>query len=88
MGTVRVVLRKCRKLKDGRYPIAIRLTHNKKVKYIFTGYSALEREWNGKYLSYLNSRHPNQKELNQYLFQQYAKVNNKLLLWYRKWGVL
>jgi hypothetical protein len=28
MATVRVVLRKCRKLKDGRYPIAIRLTHN------------------------------------------------------------
>jgi hypothetical protein len=44
MVTVRVVLRKCRKLKDGRYPITIRLTHNKKVKYIFTGYSALESE--------------------------------------------
>ena len=46
MGTVRVVLRKCRKLKDGRYPIVIRLTHNKKIKYIFTGHSALEREYN------------------------------------------
>jgi hypothetical protein len=44
MGTVRVVLRKCRKLKDGRYPVVIRLTHNKKVKYIFTGHSALEKE--------------------------------------------
>ena len=48
MGTVKVVLRKSRKLKDGRYPIAIRLTHQKKLKYIFTGYSALEREWSGK----------------------------------------
>jgi len=48
-GTVKVVLRKCRKLKDGRYPIAIRLTHNKKVKYIFTGYSALERECNEQF---------------------------------------
>lgn len=45
MGTVRVVLRKGRKLKDGRYPLAIRLTHNKKLKYIFTPYSALEKEW-------------------------------------------
>jgi integrase/recombinase XerD len=79
MGTVRVVLRKCRKLKDGRYPLAIRLTHNKKVKYIFTGHSALEREWNGKYPTYLNTQHPNQKELNQYLFQQYSKVNSQLL---------
>ncbi len=79
MGTVRVVLRKCRKLKDGRYPIAIRLTHNKKVKYIFTGYSALEREWHGKYPTYLNNKYPNQKELNQYLFQQYSKVNSQLL---------
>lgn len=79
MGTVRVVLRKCRKLKDGRYPLAIRLTHNKKVKYILTGHSALEREWNGKYPTYLNTQHPNQKELNQYLFQQYSKVNSQLL---------
>ena len=65
MATVRVVLRRCRKLKDGRYPIAIRQTHNKKVKYIFTGQSALEREWNGKYPTYINNKHPNQKELNQ-----------------------
>ena len=79
MATVRVVLRKCRKLKDGRYPIAIRLTHNKKVKYIFTGYSALEREWSGKYPHYLNNKHPNQKELNQYLFIEYSKTNNELI---------
>lgn len=79
MGTVRVVLSKCRKLKDGRYPVAIRLTHNKKVKYIFTGHSALETEWKGKYPSYLNSKYPNQKELNQFLFQQYSKVNSQLL---------
>jgi hypothetical protein len=45
MGTVRVVLRKCRKLKDGRYPVVIRLTHSKKAKYIFTGHSALERQY-------------------------------------------
>ncbi len=49
MATVRVVLRKCRKLKDGRYPIVIGLTHNKKVKYISTGYSALEKEWKGAF---------------------------------------
>jgi hypothetical protein len=40
---------KVQKLKGSRYPIVIRLTQNKKVKYIFTGYSALEREWSGKY---------------------------------------
>jgi len=79
MGTVRVVLRKCRKHKDGRYPIAIRLTHQKKVKYIFTGYSALEKEWNGKYPTYLNHKHPNHKELNQYLLDQYSKVSSQQL---------
>jgi integrase/recombinase XerD len=79
MATIRVVLRKCRKLKDGRYPIAIRLTHNKKVKYIFTGHSALEREWSGKYPTYINNKHPNQKELNQYLFQEYSNTNNQLI---------
>ena len=79
MATVRVVLRKCRKLKDGRYPIAIRLTHNKKVKYIFTGYSALEREWSGKYPLYLNSKHPNQIELNTFLLKEYSRVNDELI---------
>lgn len=79
MGTVRVVLRRCRKHKDGRYPIAIRLTHQKKVKYIFTGHSALEKEWNGKYPTYLNPKHPNQKELNQYLLDQYSKVTSQQL---------
>ena len=79
MATVRVVLRKCRKLKDGRYPIAIRLTNNKKVKYIFTGHSALEREWSGKYPLYLNSKHPNQKELNAFLLKEYSKTNDELI---------
>jgi hypothetical protein len=79
MATVRVVLRKSRKLKDGRYQIVIRLTHKKKVKYIFTGYSALEKEWNGKYHSYLNNNHTNQKELNQYFFRKYSEVNSQLL---------
>src|SRR4030042_6195102 len=79
MATVKVVLRKCRKLKDGRYPIAIRLTHQKKLKYIFTGYSALEKEWNGKYPTYLNNKHPNQLELNAYLIKEYAKANDQLI---------
>ena len=74
MGTVKVVIRKCRKLKDGRYPLAIRFTHNRKVKYVFTGYSALESEWNGKYPTYLNNKHPNQNELNQHLVQLYGNA--------------
>jgi hypothetical protein len=44
MGTVRVVLRRSRKLKDDRYPIAIRLTRQRNI-YIFIRYSALEMEW-------------------------------------------
>lgn len=74
MGTIKVVLRKGRKLKDGRYPLAIRLTHNKKVKYIFTPYSALEKEWNGKYPVFLNNKHPNQLELNEYFNLLYSKA--------------
>ena len=33
---------KVRELKDGRYPIAIWLTHSKKANYIFTGFSAYD----------------------------------------------
>ena len=79
MGTVRVVLRRSRKLKDGRYPIAIRLTHQKKLKYIFTGYSALEKEWSGKYPLYLNTKHPNHKELNTFLLKEYSRANDALI---------
>ena len=79
MGTVKVVIRKCRKLKDGRYPLAIRLTHKRKVKYVFTGYSALESEWDGKYPTYLNNKHPNQNELNQHLVQLYGNAINHQL---------
>ncbi|MEA1898180.1 MAG: site-specific integrase [Bacteroidota bacterium] len=79
MGTIKVVIRKCRKLKDGRYPLAIRLTHNRKVKYIFTGYSALENEWKGEYPTYLNNKHPNQNELNQHLFQLYSTAISRQL---------
>ena len=79
MGTVRVVLRRSWKLKDGRYPIAIRLTHQKKLKYIFTGYSALEKEWSGKYPLYLTSKHPNHKKLNAFLLKEYSRVNDELI---------
>jgi integrase/recombinase XerD len=80
-GTVKVVLRKCRKQRDGRYPLAIRLTRNRQVKYIFTGYSAQEREWNGKYPNYLNNKHPNQSELNNHLIQIYSTaISQKLQL--------
>ena len=65
MAVVKLVLRKCRKIKDGRYPITLRLIHNKKIKYIFTGYSAMEKEWSGKYPWYSNSKHPNQKSLEE-----------------------
>lgn len=33
------------------YSIAIRITHNKKVKYIFTGHSAPDWEWKGPKIS-------------------------------------
>jgi hypothetical protein len=79
MGTIKVVLRRSRKLKDGRYPIAIRLTHQKKLKYIFTGYSAWEKEWSGKYPLYLNSKHPNHKELNTFLLKEYSRANDELI---------
>jgi hypothetical protein len=79
MWTIKVVLRRSRKLKDGRYPIAIRLTHQKKLKYLFTGYSALDREWSGKYPMYLKSNHPNHKELNALLLKEYSRANDELI---------
>ena len=45
MATVKIVLRKNYRKKDGTFPIALRLTQYRKSKFLFTGEYILEKDW-------------------------------------------
>jgi integrase/recombinase XerD len=48
MPTVKLELFKSKSLKDGRHPIMLRITHERRNKYIKTGLSAFPEEWDKK----------------------------------------
>ncbi|QSE98698.1 site-specific integrase [Fulvivirga lutea] len=67
MATAKLVLRKDKKpLKDGSFPIAIRITQNRKVRYIFFKKYALEKHWDSN-KGRLKNGHPNYNRLNKIL---------------------
>ena len=48
MAAVKLVFYTSKKMKDGRHPFMIRITHNSKLRYISTGISALPNELDDK----------------------------------------
>jgi len=52
--------------KNGEYPIYLRITHNRKHKYISTGVSVLEKNWNPE-KEVIRKNHRNSKVLNETL---------------------
>lgn len=44
--SIKLMLNKNRKLKDGRYPLVIRVIHCRRVKMLYTGYRMYENEFN------------------------------------------
>jgi len=77
MASVKVVLRK-RKNKEGKYPIAIRITKNRKTSYIYTGQYIKESEWD-KGERKVKKSHPNSTRLNNYILKKLSEANDKLL---------
>ena len=78
MATVRVYIRK-RAAKDGKYPISICITINRKQEYILTGrkLDSLD-QWDEKNQRVKKS-HPNATQLNNFLLNELAKANDKAL---------
>lgn len=78
MATVRVYIRK-RPAKDGKFPISICITINRKQEYILTG-QKLDNldQWDAQKQRVKNS-HPNAKRLNNFLLNELAKANDKAL---------
>jgi integrase len=78
MASIKVVLRNNKIKSDGTSPIAVRITKDRKTRYIFTGYYILEKDWD-KDMSRVRKSHPNSKRLNNYLLKKVAEANNMLL---------
>ncbi len=65
MTSIRAVLRKT-KLANNKYPIALRVTKNRRSKYFRTPYNTLESEWNSK-LGEFNKKSDNYIQRNRLL---------------------
>ena len=78
MASVKVILWKHDKRKDGTFPIALRITKNRKTRYIFTGQNILEKEWDSS-LSKVKKSHPNSTRLNNLLLKKLSEAQATLL---------
>ncbi len=77
MATIKVILRK--KLnKDGTYPLALRITKDRKASYIGLGHGIKESDWDSKGQRVKKS-HPNSTRMNNLILQKLAQANNTLL---------
>lgn len=65
--------------KDGFCPIAIRITVNRKVRYLYTGQKIQLKYWSAKDGGQVKSAHPNFKMINTLLANKRAEVANQLI---------
>ncbi len=77
MATVAIVLRK-KKKKDGTYPLALRITKNRKSSFIHLDYSIEEKYWDDEN-NQVRKSHPNATRLNNYLIKKLAEASDTTL---------
>lgn len=78
MASIKVLLRTNKRRKDGSCPIAIRITKDRKARFIFTGQYIHEKDWNDEERKVRKS-HPNSARLNNLILGKVAEANNLLL---------
>lgn len=72
MASLKVLLRKNKKKSDQTCPLALRITHNRKTRYIFLGQYILEKHWNED-TQRVKKSHPNSARLNNLILKNYQK---------------
>ena len=77
MASVKVVLRK-KKNKDGTYPLALRITHNRKSSYIYLQQHIELKYWDETSHKVKRS-HPSSTRLNSFLLNKVTEANNIIL---------
>ena len=78
MANVKILLWKHYKKKDDKYPLALRITKDRKARYVFTGKYILEKDWD-PVLCKVKKSHPNSARLNNYLLKKLAEADDTLL---------
>jgi integrase/recombinase XerD len=77
MASVKIVLRK-KQNKDGTYPLAVRITKDRKSSYVHTGHHVIENFWDAKNRK-IKKSHPNSIRLNNLLSKKLAEAEDSLL---------
>lgn len=77
MASIKIVLRK-KEAKDGTYPLAIRVTKDRKSSFIHLGKSIKEQDWDDK-AQKVRKSHLNSSRLNNFLIKKLSEANDKLL---------
>lgn len=77
MATVKIVLRQ-RQSKNGTFPLALRITKDRKTSFIHLGHSLKEEEWDSD-KQRVKKGHPNSTRLNNYLVKKLSEATDKSL---------
>ncbi|MCM4169811.1 Tyrosine recombinase XerC [Arenibacter antarcticus] len=75
MATVKIILRKNYQKKDKSFPIVLRLTKNRKSKFLFTGEYILEKDWD-ETKGLARKCHPNSARLNNMLLKKLTEAHD------------
>ena len=78
MATIKLILWKHDKKKDNTFPLALRITENRKSRYIFTGKYIKEKDWDLT-TSKVKKSHPNSTRLNHFLMTKQVQASKKIL---------
>lgn len=78
MASVKIILWKHDKKKDGSFPLALRITKNRKSRYIFIGQNILEKDWS-QALGKVKKSHPNSTRLNALLLKKQNEAQAAIL---------
>lgn len=76
-SSLKVILRKKGK-SDGTFPLAIRVTLERKSTYIYLGHNIREADWDS-IAQEVRKSHPNSKQLNNFILKKKAEANDKML---------
>lgn len=73
MASIKAVLRTNKRKKDGTCPVAIRITKDRKTRYIFTGKYILEKDWDFED-NKVRKSHENSGRMNAFLRKKLSEV--------------
>ncbi|KGL62338.1 site-specific integrase [Polaribacter sp. Hel1_85] len=76
-SSIKIVLRK-KSNKKGEFPLAIRITKNRKTTFVYTGYYLEEKNWDVRNKKVKKS-HPNSTRLNNLLIKKLAEASETVL---------